>query len=191
MNRVITIAAATALAISISPFTHAQESKPTVLGFVTTNIDGQRVNLSQYKGDVLLIVNTASQCGLTPQYEALEGLYQKYGKEGFKVLAFPANEFGAQEPGTNKEIKSFCESNYKVSFPLFSKIVVKGDKINPIYKFLTSEESNPKFAGPIQWNFTKFLVDREGQVIARFEPKVEPDSPEVIEKVEAAIAVKK
>ena len=149
--------------------------KPTsVLDFHVKDIEGKDVDLASYKGKVLLIVNTASQCGLTPQYKDLEAIYEKYKDQGFEILAFPANEFGKQEPGTNEEIKEFCSTKYKVSFPLFSKVVVKGKGIDPLFDFLTSEETNPKFAGQIKWNFNKFLVNRKGEVIARFEPKKDP-----------------
>lgn len=161
------------------------------LDFTVKTIDGQDASLSVYKGKVLLIVNSASQCGYTPQYKGLEEIYGKYKDQGFEVLAFPANEFGAQEPGTNEEIKAFCTGRYKTTFPLFSKIVVKGEGIHPLYQFLTSAETNPKFAGDIPWNFTKFLVDRDGQVIGRFEPKDEPTAPKVTQAIESALAAKK
>ena len=142
------------------------------------------------EGKVLLIVNTASQCGLTPQYKGLEEIYQKYKDQGFEVLAFPANEFGSQEPGTDVQIKEFCSTKYKVSFPLFSKIVVKGKGIHPLYEYLTSEKTDPKFAGPIGWNFAKFLVNRKGEVIARFEPGTKPESADVTGAIEKALAEK-
>jgi glutathione peroxidase len=166
----------------------AEKKAGSVLDFEMKDIDGKTVNLSKYQGDVLLIVNTASRCGLTPQYEALEEVYTKYKAQGFEVLAFPANEFGKQEPGTDPEIKTFCTTKYNVTFPIFSKIVVKGDGIHPLYDFLTSKETNPKFAGPIAWNFAKFLVNRKGEVIARFSPKTTPDSDEVTKAIEKAIA---
>jgi glutathione peroxidase len=163
--------------------------KPTsVLDFPVKNIDGKDVDLSRFKGEVLLIVNTASQCGYTPQYEGLEALFEKYKGQGFEVLAFPANEFGHQEPGADAEIKSFCTSKFHVTFPLFAKIVVKGKGIHPLYQFLTSPETDPKFAGPIPWNFAKFLVNRKGEVIARFEPGDEPESENVTRAIEAALA---
>lgn len=186
MNRIVSLAAVLALAAAAP----ADEPKECVLEHIVKDIDGKDVDLAKYKGQVLLIVNTASKCGLTPQYEALEALHDKYGKDGLQVLAFPANEFGAQEPGSNPEIKEFCKLNYEVSFPLFSKIVVKGDGIDPLYEFLTSTEKNGQLGGPIAWNFTKFLVDREGNVIQRFEPRVTPDDPEVVKAIEAALAAK-
>jgi len=177
--------------LSFSAASARDDKKPaSVLDFTLKNIDGKDVPLSSYEGKVLLLVNTASQCGHTPQYKGLEALYEKYKDKGFEVLAFPANEFGAQEPGTDEEIKQFCSSKYKVSFPLFSKIVVKGKEIHPLYDFLTSEATNPKFAGPIPWNFAKFLVNRKGEVIARFDPKTTPDSGEVVRALEKALAEK-
>jgi glutathione peroxidase len=162
----------------------------SVLDFHVKDIDGKDVDLASFKGKVLLVVNTASQCGLTPQYKELEAAYEKYKARGFEVLAFPANEFGAQEPGSNEQIKEFCATNYKVSFPLFSKIVVKGKGIHPLYGFLTSDTTDPKFAGEIPWNFTKFLVNRKGEVIARFQPQEKPSSDKVVGALEKALAEK-
>jgi glutathione peroxidase len=180
-----------AVALSLPKAVPAGESnkKPaSVLDFQVQDIDGKSVDLSKYKGEVLLIVNTASQCGYTPQYKGLEATYEKYKGQGFEVLAFPANEFGHQEPGSNSDIKNFCSANYNVTFPLFSKIVVKGEGIHPLYQFLTSKETNGKFAGDIPWNFTKFLVNRKGEVIARFEPKDKPESEKVTKAIESALA---
>ena len=182
------VAATVCFSVVPSVVDAAEKKESSVLEFQVKDIDGKTVDLSKYKGEVLLIVNTASQCGLTPQYEALEAVYEKNKAKGFAILAFPANEFGHQEPGTDTEIKEFCTSKYHVTFPVFSKIVVKGKEIHPLYSFLTSKESDPKFAGAIQWNFAKFLVNRKGEVIARFDPKVKPDSPEVTKAIEAAIA---
>ena len=167
---------------------HAQDKKPmSVLDFKVKDIDGKDVDLSKYKGDVLLIVNTASRCGYTPQYKGLEATFEKYKAKGFTVLAFPANEFGAQEPGTDADIKTFCTSKYNVTFPIFSKIKVKGDETHPLYKYLTSKETDPKFAGDIPWNFAKFLVNRKGEVIARFEPGDKPDGEKLTAAVEKAL----
>jgi glutathione peroxidase len=167
----------------------SEARKPaSVLGFTVKDIDGKDVPLSKYRGKVLLIVNTASQCGLTPQYKGLQEIYQKYKDQGFEVLAFPANEFGSQEPGTNGQIKEFCSTRYKVSFPLFSKIVVKGNGIHPLYHFLTSESTDPKFAGPIKWNFAKFLVNRKGEIVDRFDPQARPESAEVTGAIEKALS---
>jgi glutathione peroxidase len=166
----------------------AADKKPSsVLDFHVKDIDGQDVALSKYQGKVLLIVNTASQCGLTPQYKGLEEAYKQYKDKGFEILAFPANEFGMQEPGSDAEIKEFCSTKYKVSFPLFSKIVVKDKGIHPLYEFLTSESTNPGHGGAIEWNFAKFLVNRKGEVVARFHPKVTPESPEVRSAIEKAL----
>ncbi|HEX2974048.1 MAG TPA: glutathione peroxidase [Tepidisphaeraceae bacterium] len=166
-----------------------EKKKPTsVLDFSVKDIDGQAVNLSKYQGKVLVVVNTASKCGHTPQYESLQKVYEKYKDQGLAILAFPANEFGQQEPGTNAEIKEFCASRYQVTFDLFSKLIVKGEGQHPLYQFLTSRESNPDFGGAIKWNFTKFLVSRDGKVVARFEPKVKPDDPQVLEAIEVQLA---
>jgi glutathione peroxidase len=163
----------------------------SVLDFHVKDIEGKDVDLASYKGNVLLIVNTASQCGLTPQYKDLEAIYEKYKGQGLEILAFPANEFGGQEPGSNDEIKEFCSTKYKVSFPLFSKVVVKGKGIDPLFEFLTSDTTNPKFAGVIKWNFNKFLVNRKGEVIARFEPKNDAHwSEPVVAAIEKALTEK-
>ncbi len=155
----------------------------SVYDFSLPSIDGQPTSLSTYKGKVVLVVNVASKCGYTPQYSALESTYEKYKDQGFVILGFPANNFGAQEPGTNAEIKTFCSTKYNVTFPMFSKVSVKGSDTTPLYQFLT-EKANPAVAGEIKWNFTKFLVDRNGKVLQRFEPAVTPDSPEVVAAIE-------
>jgi glutathione peroxidase len=157
------------------------------LDFKANDIDGKPIELSKFKGKVVMIVNVASKCGLTPQYGQLQALYEKNKEKGFVILGFPANEFGSQEPGTNEEIKEFCTSNYGVTFPMFSKIIVKGEGIHPLYDFLTSTETS-KFPGEIRWNFTKFLVNRKGELVARFEPRVAPDSDEIISAIAKAIA---
>lgn len=188
----IALAAGTLAMSSFARGDAPTETKATsVLDHQAKTIDGQDVKLDRYKGDVLLIVNTASQCGYTSQYEGMEALQGKYKPQGFSVLAFPANEFGRQEPGSDADIKSFCASKYNVTFPLFSKIVVKGPGIHPLYRYLTDPATDPKFAGEIPWNFAKFLVDRNGQVIARFEPGDAPESPKVVKAIEAALAVSK
>lgn len=156
----------------------------SVLDFKMKDIDGRDVKLNKYKGKVLLIVNTASKCGYTPQYEGLQAIYEKYQSQGFYVLGFPANNFGEQEPGSEKEIKEFCESKYKVKFPMFAKISVKGDDQDELYKFLTSKETNPTFAGDISWNFNKFLVNRKGEIVARFSSKDKPESEAVMQAIE-------
>lgn len=158
------------------------------LGHVVKNIDGADVDLSQYRGKVVLIVNVASKCGLTPQYADLEKLYETYGEKGLTILGFPANNFREQEPGTNAEIKEFCSLTYGVKFPMFSKISVAGDDIDPLYQDLISKEKNGEFGGEIGWNFTKFLVGRDGHVAARFEPRVKPSDPAVTAAIEAELA---
>ena len=150
--------------------------------FTLNSIDGKPAPLSAYQGKVVLIVNVASRCGFTPQYTGLEALYEKYKDRGFAILGFPANNFGGQEPGTNEEIKTFCSTKYNVTFPMYSKISVKGDDKAPLYQFLTDTTGSE-----IQWNFTKFLVDKNGKVVARFESKVTPESPEVAGAIEKAL----
>jgi glutathione peroxidase len=151
-------------------------------------IEGEEVALSAFEGKVLMLVNVASKCGLTPQYEALTELHDKYHEKGLVIIGVPANNFGAQEPGTNLEILEFCTANFGVEFPMMAKVSVKGDDISPLYKDLTSEETNEPFAGEIAWNFTKFLVSRDGHVIGRFEPRTRPDDEAVIAAIEAALA---
>lgn len=170
--------------------TSALAKGKSILDFKMRDIDGKDVKLKKYKGNVLLVVNVASKCGYTPQYEGLQSTYAKYKDQGFYVLGFPANNFGAQEPGTETEIKEFCTSKYHVTFPMFAKISVKGEDQDPLYKFLTSKETNPDFAGDIKWNFSKFLVDRSGKVVARFESKAKPDSDEVTAAIEKYLAAK-
>jgi glutathione peroxidase len=160
------------------------------LQFTVKDIDGKDVDLSKYKGKAVLIVNVASKCGNTPQYAQLEELHKKYADHGLVVLGFPANEFGKQEPGTNAQIKEFCTSKYNVDFPMFSKIVVKGDGQAPLYQYLTGKQTNPKYAGDITWNFEKFLIGRDGQIVNRFKPKTKPDAPEVVQAIEAELAKK-
>lgn len=151
----------------------------TLHDFKMLDITGKERNLSEFKGKTVLVVNTASHCGFTHQFDGLEKLYQANKDKGFIILGFPSNDFGAQDPGTNDEIATFCKANYGVTFPMFSKIVVKGEGQNPLYTWLTSKESDPNFAGPIGWNFTKFLVNKEGVVVGRFDSKVEPGSDEM------------
>ncbi|HEX3748239.1 MAG TPA: glutathione peroxidase [Bryobacteraceae bacterium] len=158
-----------------------------VLDFSLNSIDGKPAPLSQYQGKVVMIVNVASRCGYTPQYTGLEKIYEKYKDQGFVILGFPANNFGAQEPGTNEEIKTFCSSKYNVTFPMYAKISVKGEDMHPLYRFLTDKQASPATGGDIQWNFTKFLVGRDGKVIARFESAVTPESPQVTGAIEKAL----
>jgi glutathione peroxidase len=152
------------------------------------DIDGKDTSLAAYKGKVLLVVNVASKCGYTPQYKGLEALYEKYQSKGFAVLGFPCNQFGAQEPGTNEEIKQFCSSKYNVTFPMFDKIDVNGPNRHPLYATLAGKES--PYPGDIKWNFSKFLISSDGKIIKRFDSKVAPDSPELTQAIEAALAAK-
>lgn len=161
------------------------------LNFTLKDIDGKPVNLGRYQGDVILMVNVASLCGNTPQYASLQKLYETYKEKGFVVLGFPANEFGKQEPGTNKEIKAFCTEKYKVTFPMFAKIIVKGEGQHPLYKFLTDKKTDPNFGGDIEWNFAKFLVNRKGEVVARFPAGTDPEKPEVVSVIEKELEAAK
>ena len=189
-----TLAAATLAALILAlPLTQAASADPAPKGpldFTMKDIDGKSVPLSSYRGKVVLIVNTASKCGFTPQYKSLQALYLKYKAQGLSILAFPANEFGQQEPGTNTEIKQFCSLRYQVSFDMFSKVVVKGEGQTPLYAYLTGKDTDPKFAGPIGWNFTKFLVDRQGHLIGRFDSPVDPMSAPITTAVESALKAK-
>ncbi len=156
-----------------------------VYDFTLNDIDGKPVSLSQFKGKVIMLVNTASLCGNTPQYTDLETMYETYKDKGFEILAFPANNFGQQEPGTNEEIKGFCLTKYSVGFPLFSKISVKGGDKHPLYQYLT--EKSP-FPGEVEWNFQKYLVDRSGNVVARYHHRTKPLADEVVKDVERFLA---
>jgi glutathione peroxidase len=160
---------------------------PAVLSFTMKDITGQAVDLGRYQGKVVMFVNVASKCGYTPQYKGLQALYEKYGKDGLVIVGVPANEFGKQEPGSDAEIKEFCQKNYGVTFPMMSKVVVKGEGISPLYKHLTSKETNPNFGGPIGWNFEKFLISRSGEIVGRFNSKVKPDAAEMAQAIEAEL----
>ena len=160
------------------------DTPSSIFDFTMTDIDGNPVALSQFKGKVIMVVNTASFCGNTPQYDGLQTLYEQYRDQGFTILAFPANDFGKQEPGTNKEIAEFCYTKYALEFPLFSKITVLGENKHPLYQYLTEETP---FKGEIKWNFQKFLIDRSGQVIARYRPGMKPLTPQIVEGIESAL----
>ncbi|MEX2118538.1 MAG: glutathione peroxidase [Pirellulales bacterium] len=191
MNRLLScslLLALTAAFVDAKGDEKRHEKVPAVLDFEMKSLQGKPVELAKYKGKVVLMVNVASECGLTPQYDGLQALHEKYAEQGLAILGFPANEFGKQEPGSDRQIAEFCRENYGVEFDMFSKVVVKGEGQCPLYKFLTSKETNPKFAGDITWNFEKFLIDREGRVAARYAPKVEPESEEVVKAVEEALA---
>jgi glutathione peroxidase len=159
----------------------------SVYDFTVNDIDGKPVKLEAYKGKVVLIVNVASKCGYTPQYEGLQATYAKYKDQGLVILGFPANNFMGQEPGTNEEIKQFCALKYNVTFPLFTKISVKGEDKHALYKFLTDKTTNPEFGGEISWNFNKFLVDKNGKIIARFDSKDKPEGEKITQAIEQAL----
>jgi len=161
-------------------------SAGSVQGIAVKDIDGKATSMKAYDGKVLLIVNVASHCGFTPQYKALEAVYEKYKDKGFAVLGFPCNQFGAQEPGSNEEIKQFCSSKYSVSFPMFDKIEVNGPNRHPLYVALAGQDS--PFPGNIKWNFTKFLIGRDGKILKRFDSGIVPNSPEVLAAIESALA---
>ncbi|MDA7920361.1 glutathione peroxidase [Verrucomicrobiales bacterium] len=170
----------------MTSFSSADDVKESIHDYTVKDIKGKEVDLSEYKGKVLLIVNVASKCGATPQYAPLQMLDLKYGKEGFSVIGFPANNYGGQEPGTDDEIAEFCSDNYDVTFPMMSKVSVKGDDQAPLFQYLTTA-NNPDKEGDIGWNFEKFLVGKDGKVLRRFTTQVQPDDSAVTEAIEAAI----
>lgn len=166
----------------------AQDTKKkSIYDFQVTTIDGQKIDLAKYKGKVLLIVNVASECGYTDQYKALQALHAKYGSDGLAILAFPCNDFGAQEPGDEAAIKKFAKKTYGVEFDLFSKIKILGKDAAPLYKFLTSKENNPAKPGEVKWNFEKFIIGRDGAIIARFDAADEPDSTDFLELLKKSL----
>jgi glutathione peroxidase len=159
----------------------------TIYDFKMKNIDEKEVSLSDYKGKVVLIVNVASLCGNTPQYKDIEALYEKYKDKGLVVLGFPANNFMGQEPGSDEKIKAFCTKEYSVTFPMFSKISVKGSDIHPLYKYLTEKTENGAIDAPVKWNFQKFLIGKDGKVLSSFAPKTSVNDPDVVKAIEAAL----
>ncbi len=168
----------------------AKHDHECALDYKMKTIDGKTVDLEDYEGKVVLIVNTASHCGLTSHYKGLQSLYKKYQEKGFVVLGFPCNQFGSQEPGSDAEIAKFCSSKFSVTFPMFSKIDVKGEDAAPIYKHLTSQDVKPVGKGPVGWNFEKFLVDREGQLVNRFKSYTEPDDASLVKAIESQLQKK-
>jgi glutathione peroxidase len=181
--------AASAVAILAGPAAADEKGDKKVgpaLNFKMKGIDGKDVDLSQYQGKVVMFVNVASRCGLTPQYAGLEKLHEKYGPQGLVIVGVPANEFLQQEPGTDAEISQFCTNKYGVKFVMLSKVVVKGDGITPLYKYLTND-AGEKFSGPITWNFEKFIVNRQGEVVARFAPRTAPEDPKMTSAIEAEL----
>jgi len=177
----------TLLAQSTLSAAENKKDVPPVLQFKEKSLEGKDVDMSKYQGKVLLIVNTASRCGFTPQYKALEALHEKYGKEGLVVLGFPCNQFLRQEPGNAQQIRDFCTSKYNVQFDLFEKIDVKGKNQAPIYKWLTSAETTPSDPGDVKWNFEKFLIGKDGKVVARYRSRIDPGSPPVVQAIEAEL----
>lgn len=181
--------AALLVVASVGPIGAEEESKEKMgsdpLAFTMKRIDGTPAPLEQYRGQVLLVVNVASRCGLTPQYEGLEALYERFQERGFAVLGFPANDFASQEPGTDPEIADFCRSTYGVRFPMFSKIHVRGDDIHPLYQMLTGQPE--PVGGPVEWNFQKYLIDRQGRVVEKFTPRVVPEDPELVARIESLL----
>ena len=175
------------MAVSVT-VSAADKEVASALQFKMKSLKGQEVDLSKYQGKVILVVNVASACGLTPQYEQLQNLHEKFGGKGLAVLGFPCNQFGKQEPGSETEIAEFCKANYGVEFDMFAKVDVNGDAACPLYKHLTALETKPKGAGKVSWNFEKFLLDRKGNVIGRFEPKTSPEDPALLKAIEAALA---
>jgi glutathione peroxidase len=175
-------------AVNTETKTTEKKGVPAVLNFTMKSLAGQDVNLSKYAGKVVLMVNVASKCGYTPQYAGLEKLHEKYSEQGLSILGFPANDFGSQEPGSDEEIGAFCTKNYGVKFDMFSKITVKGDNKAPLYKYLTSAETNPASPGEVGWNFEKFLIGRNGEIVARFKSNVAPDSDTLVKAIEAELA---
>lgn len=164
---------------------------PAILKYDVETLKGDKINLAKkYHGKVLLIVNVASKCGYTPQYEGLQKIHEKYADKGLAILGFPCNQFGAQEPGTSDEIAEFCKTNYGVTFDMFKKIDVNGENQSPLYKYLTSEKTNPVSHGPIKWNFEKFLISADGQILKRYSSRVKPASEEMTTDIEAALAAR-
>ncbi len=191
MVRILLTCAALALFAGVAPAQKGGKKVAPVLDFRMTGIDGKPVDLSQFQGKVVLLVNVASECGYTPQYEPLQALYKKYARDGLVIVGVPSNDFGKQEPGTNEEIAKFCKGNYGVEFPMLAKVTVKpGPQQAPLYKFLTTKETNPKFAGPIRWNFEKFLIGRDGSVVARFASAVDPSTREFEDRIRAELQKK-
>jgi glutathione peroxidase len=189
MRKYVAIAAVAGLFVMTQAL-FAEDKTTTPLGFKVQSLEGKDVDLSQYKGKVVLIVNVASNCGFTKQYKAMEELYTKYSDQGFVILGFPCNQFGKQEPGTADEIRKFCTDKYNVTFPMMAKVDVNGDGACDLYKYLTPLDAKPKGAGKVKWNFEKFLVGRDGQVVARYPSQSKPDSDEVVKAIETELGKK-
>jgi len=190
MLRAMCAVLATVACVSWASAAPKKEEKAvkSVHEFKVTGLDGKEVDLGKYKDKVVLFVNVASKCGYTPQYTGLQALYEKHEKDGFVIIGVPANNFGSQEPGTDEEIAKFCSSKYNVTFPMLSKVSVKGDDIAPLYKYFTDKDS--KFGGEIKWNFEKVLVNKKGEVVGRFSSKVKPDADELVKAIKAELEAK-
>jgi glutathione peroxidase len=184
------IVAGVAFAVAFGSLAMADEKTPAALNFKMKSLTGKEVDLAKYQGKVLLIVNVASACGYTPQYAPMQALHEKYASQGLAVLGFPCNQFGKQEPGSEKQIEEFCETKYGVKFDMFAKVDVNGPNACGLYQHLTKANTKPEGPGKIGWNFEKFVVGRNGEVVARFAPGTEPDAPEVIKVLEAELAKK-
>lgn len=191
MTKWSTMLLAGAVAACVSTSFAEEQKAPAALNFKMKAIDGKDVDLAKkYAGKVVLVVNVASKCGLTPQYEELEALHEKFADKGLAVVGVPCNQFAGQEPGTNEEIAEFCKSTYNVKFDLLSKVDVNGDAACPLYKHLTSLKTRPAGPGEITWNFEKFVIGKNGEVVARFAPRTAPDAPEVLKVIEDELAKK-
>jgi glutathione peroxidase len=195
MKRAFSVSLAALISLGITQALAGQETsggttnpQESPLDYTVKTIEGEEINLAEkYNGKVLLVVNVASQCGMTPQYAGLQELHDTYHEKGLAVLGFPSNQFGEQEPGTNEQIATFCNDNYNVTFDLFSKVDVNGQDAIPLYAWLTKQEAGPAKSGDVAWNFEKFVIDRDGEVIARFSPRTEPDDPELVSTIEKAL----
>ncbi len=187
----ISIVVAVSMLMTVDVMASDQKGTPRSLAFKVKTLAGEEIGLDKYHGNVVLIVNVASECGLTPQYKQLQALHEKYAKDGLRILGFPCNQFGRQEPGSSEDIRTFCTANYGVTFDLFEKVDVNGEKASPLYRHLKKLNTGPKGSGEVGWNFEKFLIDRNGEVIARFDPRTKPDDPAIVGKIKAALAQKK
>lgn len=191
MRRILSLALLAAIAAASTQIATAEKKAgqqvPDALNFTMKTLDGEDVSLQKYQGKVVLLVNVASECGLTPQYKQLQQLHEKYAEQGLAVVGVPCNQFGAQEPGSAAEIRDFCSQEYGVTFDMLAKVDVNGDGASDLYRYLTQLETKPTGAGEISWNFEKFLIDRQGNVVARYAPRTKPDSPEVVAAIEEAL----
>ncbi|MCA9120932.1 MAG: glutathione peroxidase [Planctomycetaceae bacterium] len=188
MEKLTLLCTALFLVAAVNSISSGEEQTPAALNFKMKTLAGKDVDLTKYKGKVVLIVNTASECGLTPQYEQLQSLHASLADKGLAVVGVPCNQFGAQEPGTAQEISTFCKQNYGVTFDMLAKVDVNGEKACPLYKYLTSVDTKPKGAGKVGWNFEKFVIDRDGKVAGRFAPNTSPDDPALLKLIDTLLA---